>query len=77
MAVGVRQGMCAAPDAATSGRWYRVFMVLCLVTQLFGYGVSKDRSLCGRDMCMLSIWLGGVCLWLGVCFYACVVMMVA
>jgi len=26
----------------------------------------KIEGLCGRDLCMLFIWLDGVCLWLGV-----------
>ena len=70
--------MCVAPDAAmSSGRWYRVLSYLCLVTKFFGYITSKDRGLCGRDLCMLFIWLCGVRLWLGVCFDACVVIMVA
>jgi hypothetical protein len=34
------------------------------VTMFFGFIASKDRVLCKRDLCMLFIWLGGVCLWL-------------
>ena len=57
--------MCVALDAAMSGRWCRVFRFLCLVTNFVGYITSKVRGLWGRDLCMLFIWLGGICLWLG------------
>ncbi len=69
--------MCAAPDAAMSGLWHRVFRVLYLVTKFFGYITSKDRGMCGRVQCMPFIMLGGVCLWLGVCVHAGVVIMIA
>ena len=43
------------------------FSVFCDWLHIFGgFITSKDRDLCGRDFCMLFIWLGGVCLWLGV-----------
>ena len=69
--------MCDALDAAMSGRRCQVFMFLCLVTKFVGCITSKDRGLCGRDLCMLFVWMCGVCLWLGVCFDACVVIMEA
>jgi len=69
--------MCDALDAAMSGRWPRIFGVLCLVTNLFGYSASKDMGMCGRGLCVPFIWLGGVWLWLGVCSSAGVVVMVA
>ena len=58
--------MCVALDVAMSGRWYRVFGLLCLVTQFLGFLRSKVRGLCGKVLCMSFIWLDGVCLWLGV-----------
>ena len=36
------------------------------VTKVFGSITPSDRGMCGRDLCMLCIWLGGACLWLGV-----------
>ena len=69
--------MCVALDAAMSGRWHPVFGILCLVTKFFGYSTSKDRDMCGRGLCVSFIWLDGVCLWLGECSSAGVVIMVA
>ena len=58
--------MCVALDVAMSGRWYRVFGLLCLVTNIFGFLTSKFGGLCGKVLCMSFIWLYGICLWLGV-----------
>ena len=58
--------MCVAHDVAMSGRWYRAFGFLCLVTQFVGFFTSKVRGLCGNILCMSFMWLDGVCLWLGV-----------
>jgi hypothetical protein len=69
--------MCFALDVAMSGRWHRFFVFLCLVTIFLDYSTSKDRGLCGRGMCVPFIWLGGVSMWLDVCFSAGVVVMVA
>ena len=40
---------------------------LWLVTNVFGYIITKSKGLCGRVMCVLFIWLVGVCL-LGVSY---------
>ena len=69
--------MRVALDVAMSGRRYRVFSLLCLVTRFFGFMTSKDRGLCGRVLCMMFMWLDGVCLWLGVGCSIVVVFLVA
>jgi hypothetical protein len=69
--------MCVASDAAMSGRWHRAFRFLCLLTKFLDYSTSKDIGLCRRGLCVPFIWLGGGCLWLGVCFVAGVVIIVA
>jgi hypothetical protein len=53
------------------------FTVFCVWLHFFGFITSKDRGLCGRVLCMLFIWLGGVCLWLGVGYSVAVVFLVA
>ena len=37
-----------------------------MVTKVFGFVISKGGGVCGRGLCVLFIWLGGVPLWLGV-----------
>jgi len=49
------------------GRRYQVSSFLWMVTKVFGNIISRSRGLCGGVMCVLFIWLVGVCL-LGVCY---------
>ena len=67
--------MGAALVVAMSRQWRRAFGFLYLVTKMFGYSTSKDRGLCGSGLCVALIWPGVVCLWLGVCSSAGVVVM--
>jgi hypothetical protein len=60
--------MDAVVDADMSGRWYQVSRFLRLVTKVFGFIISKASGLCGRVLCVLFIWMVGVCSWLGVCY---------
>jgi len=59
--------MDAVVDADMSGRWYQVSRFFWMVIKVFGYIFSKSRGLCGVVMCVMFIWLVGVCL-LGVCY---------
>jgi len=69
--------MCVVPDVAMSGRWYRGFGLLCLVTHFFGFLTSKVRGMYGKVFLMSFICLVGVCFWLGVGADVGVVFMVA
>jgi len=69
--------MSAAPDAVMSGAVASGFRVFVFGCKVFGYNTSKDRGLCERGPCVPFVWLCGVCLWMGVCISAGVVVMVA